>query len=256
MEVALAHAGAAGLAGSSLTLLRSTRRRPSRRLTGVVAALQQQKPKEGQELELAYGGKGILTGSRVPAQYFVAKGFGETDEGGGIDPWETGSYDIALEDARIHDFNIMEYTSVLPPESREVSYEEGKPYFRHGGVLEAIMAKMHGNFGERISAGVGRMHVRRKKDGFHIGGYAAEYRGHAPVDKVKEVLREDLQGIFSRRFNNDDYEMFDVKLDTIEGEIQQNYGSCLVALCFFTYLLPIHPPMNNDNGNNATHNLH
>ena len=36
---------------------------------------------------------------RIPYQYFVCSGFGQTDSGGGVDPWETGSYDIALEEA-------------------------------------------------------------------------------------------------------------------------------------------------------------
>ena len=27
-------------------------------------------------------------------------------QGGGTDPWETGSYDLALEEAHIEDFNI------------------------------------------------------------------------------------------------------------------------------------------------------
>ena len=52
-------------------------------------------------------------------------------QGGGTDPWETGSYDLALEEARIEDFNIVAYTSVVPPEATEVpphvSCEWGMP---------------------------------------------------------------------------------------------------------------------------------
>lgn len=49
--------------------------------------------------ELVRGGHGMLLGSRIPKHYFMVKGFGETDQGDGSDPWETGSYDLALEDA-------------------------------------------------------------------------------------------------------------------------------------------------------------
>lgn len=49
--------------------------------------------------ELVRGGHGVLFGSRIPKHYFLVKGFGETDQGDGSDPWETGSYDLALEDA-------------------------------------------------------------------------------------------------------------------------------------------------------------
>lgn len=49
--------------------------------------------------ELSAGGHGILYGSRVPLHFFTCHGFGETDQGDGADPWETGSYDLALEAA-------------------------------------------------------------------------------------------------------------------------------------------------------------
>lgn len=49
--------------------------------------------------ELVRGGHGVLFGSRIPKHYFMVKGFGQTDQGDGSDPWETGSYDLALEDA-------------------------------------------------------------------------------------------------------------------------------------------------------------
>lgn len=40
-----------------------------------------------------------MVGPRIPYQFFTTTGFGQTDSGGGVDPWETGSYDMALEDA-------------------------------------------------------------------------------------------------------------------------------------------------------------
>lgn len=49
--------------------------------------------------ELVRGGHGMLLGSRIPKHYFMVKGFGESDQGDGSDPWETGSYDLALEHA-------------------------------------------------------------------------------------------------------------------------------------------------------------
>ena len=41
-------------------------------------------------------------------------------QGGGTDPWETGAYDLALEEAGIENFNVVAYTSVIPPEATEV----------------------------------------------------------------------------------------------------------------------------------------
>ena len=42
------------------------------------------------------------------------------------------------------------------------------------------------------------MKVRRKSDGYVIGGWAAEYKGHAKEDGVKKVLHSDLDGMFRR----------------------------------------------------------
>ncbi|CAM6126553.1 unnamed protein product [Calypogeia fissa] len=188
--------------------------------------------------ELVLGGHGIMFGSRIPKHYFLVKGFGETDQGDGSDPWETGSYDLALEDAGIQDLNILKYTSVLPPESEPVSALEAKPFLRHGAAMESIMSVMHGVKGDRITAGVGRVQIRRKKDNFHIGGYAAEYEGHASAEVAKDILKKDLDGIFHRRFADKEYECFEEDFTIQEGEITKSFGSVLAAICFVTYVTP------------------
>eukprot|EP00850_Spirogloea_muscicola_P002016 SM000007S20976 [mRNA] locus=s7:1337418:1338669:+ [translate_table: standard] len=190
--------------------------------------------------ELAAGGMAVLYGTRIPKDYFVVKGCGETNEGGGIDPWETGSYDLALEDAGIHEFNLVAYTSVIPPEATEISFEKAQKFFHHGACLETIMAQMNGAFGDRITAGVARMHVTRKKDNYHVGGYAAEYKGHANEELACQILTEDLDGIFARRYSEDEYEKSDKEFTIAVKEVNKNYGTVLAGICFVTYLLPIY----------------
>jgi arginine decarboxylase len=191
-------------------------------------------------MPLSTGGRGLLLGARIPKDFFVVKGFGETDAGGGADPYETGSYDLALEDAGIENFNIVPYTSVMPAESTEISVTEARRLFHHGSVLEVIMAKMNGTLGDRISAGVARMQVRRKKDGLHIGGFAAEYEGHASAEVMCDILKSDLQNIFDRRYNSDEYEIFDTQFTTRTAEITKGFGTVLASICFITYLQPIY----------------
>ena len=153
--------------------------------------------------------------------------------------WETGSYDIALEDAGIQDFNVVPYTSVIPPEGKEIPFEEARPRFHHGAVLETIMAEMNGSQGDRISAGVGRCKIRRKRDGKMIGGYAAEYKGHAQEHTVKEILREDLKGIFDRRFDVNEYEMMEESYSIRVGEVTKSYGTVIACICFLSCIMPI-----------------
>jgi pyruvoyl-dependent arginine decarboxylase (PvlArgDC) len=80
-------------------------------------------------------------GPRIPTTYFVTTETGESDQGIPPDPYENFSYDLALLDAEIENFNVVYYTSVLPPESNEVPIESVKHSFHHGAVLETIMAK-------------------------------------------------------------------------------------------------------------------
>jgi len=183
-----------------------------------------------------------IFGNRIPQYYFVTTGKGQTDQGSGIDPWETGAYDLALLDAHIENFNIMEYTSVLPPEAEEISVEEAMDkYFHHGAALETIMASINGHQGDRLCAGVGRIQVRTKKDKVHIGGFAAEYEGHATADVAEEVLHDSLMGIFNRRYNPDEYEPFGEKFTVIEFRVEKKYGTTLAAICFVTYIYPMYP---------------
>src|SRR5438309_9756364 len=71
-------------------------------------------------------------GCRIPKDYFWVIGWGESDVG-----IETGSYDAALTMAGVENFNVMLYTSVLPPEAVELRH---LPDIHHGSVLEGIIA--------------------------------------------------------------------------------------------------------------------
>lgn len=73
---------------------------------------------------------------------------------------ETGSYDLALEQAGIQDFNIMPYTSVMPPESHEILREEAAKHYSHGAVLETIMAQINGVKARHLLA----LHLQRALD--------------------------------------------------------------------------------------------
>ena len=96
----------------------------------------------------------IILGNRVPYEYFMTKGKGESDAGSEGLPYETGSYDAALFDAGIQNANVIEYTSVMPTESKQISKEEGLKRLQWGEVLECIKAQSNGKKGSKISAAV------------------------------------------------------------------------------------------------------
>lgn len=187
--------------------------------------------------------------NRIPKRYVVVAGSGQSNFGPGTDPWETASYDLALCDAGIENCNIVKYTSVIPPEAKEITLEQAelKRLLHHGMVLECIMAQQNGNQGEHICAGVGRANVYRTVEYVPgtfkrelIGGFAAEYEGHGSVRLAEKRLEQALHGIFERRYRKDDsYELDDLKFATKDLVIDDDYGTVLVALGFVTYLIPI-----------------
>ena len=96
----------------------------------------------------------LILGNRIPYEYFITKGKGESDAGSKFLPYETGSYDAALHDAGIQNANVIEYTSVMPTESREISKEEGLKRMQWGEVMECIKAQANGEKGSTISSAV------------------------------------------------------------------------------------------------------
>ena len=178
-------------------------------------------------------------GCRIPRTYFVTSGAGQITQDAGSDHFETGSYDLALLEAGIENFNVVKYTSVMPPEAREIDIAKAREehLFHHGAVLECIMAQMNGEQGQHICAGVGRCKV--DIEGVFIGGFAAEYEGNASPEKAKKILLNDLKGIVKRRYGNN-ASMYDVEYEVRDLIVDEEYGTVLAAICFVDYLFPIH----------------
>lgn len=189
---------------------------------------------------------GTIYGNRIPQYYFVTAGQGDTDIGPGDDPWETGAYDLGLMEAKIENFNVMQYTSVIPPEAKEIPLSEAQKYFHHGAVIETIMAAVNGIKGDTLCTGVGRIFVRRKFDGKCIGGFAAEYKKvHkediklADAEKLaKEMLHVSLMGIFNRRYDPKVYEYFGETHKVNAFKVKYKFGTSLTALCWVSYIYP------------------
>lgn len=182
-------------------------------------------------------------GPRIPTAYFVTTGTGQSDEGIPPDPYETFSYDLALQAAGIENFNVVYYTSVLPPESRAVRIEDVREYFHHGSVLEAILAKAGGLKGDTVAAGVGRVWAVDDTGRF-IGGFAAEYERiyerqtvseeqarQDAIDQLSKSLRHELDIRNLRRQG-------DMEFAVTSLVIEKLYGMALAALGFVDFIYP------------------
>lgn len=183
--------------------------------------------------------KGVLMGNRIPKDYIMTTGFGDTDMGWGDNPYEVGSFDMALVMAGIENFNIVRYTSIIPPEAMEISIEKARSLYHPGAVMEAVIAQTNGCKGERICAGIGRVHVRRNYDGMHVAGYAAEYMGNENEEEARKHLHASLIAVAGRRYDLKEYTLFGEKLCVQEHIIEHKHGTVIAAVGFLSYIYPV-----------------
>jgi arginine decarboxylase len=198
--------------------------------------------------------KYLISKSRIPHEYFFTSGKGQSSYGGKGDPFEAGSYDAALNMAKIENSNIIKYTSVVPPKAKMISREKGLKYLEWGDVLETIMAQMNGVKGQTITASVLKTCVYNKQ-GKYLGSFACEYAGYSSREHAMEVLLHDISEMLERRgygtTKASDLK-FRNKIKTSKGfyykpehfisetlEVKQKFGTVLAAICFVNHKYPI-----------------
>ena len=196
----------------------------------------------------------LILGNRIPYEYFLTKGKGESDAGSKGLPYETGSYDAALNDAGIENTNVIEYTSVIPTEAKEISRAEGLKRLNWGEVLECIKAQANGKTGSTISAAVMTTTII-DPNGKYIGGFACEYSGTGTQKDAEDSLANSIAGMIERRgygkingvaqmYKNNSthtgYTIYPGKIFHFENlHITKEHGSVFVAICFVSHKYPI-----------------
>ena len=169
----------------------------------------------------------MLIGNRIPYEYFITSGIGESDI-----TIHAGSFDQALKDAGIHNVNIITYSSIMPKKARRVEKRE----LKFGSVAETIMAVANGEMGQRVTAGLIIGWVYDDK-GNKIGGLVAEYHGNDEEEKAREILRRSMEEMFKSRFSSE-YQLKDVEMYTRSFVPKKKYGTAIVAIVFVSYEYP------------------
>jgi len=195
----------------------------------------------------------IILGNRVPYEYFITTGKGESAAGSEGLPYETGSYDAALNDAGIQNTNVIEYTSVMPTEAKEISKEEGLKRIQWGEVLECIKAQSNGKKGSKVSAAVMTTTITDPK-GKYLGGFACEYSGSGIRKDAEDSLLESIYGMIKRRGYGSikgELQIYkDNKTDTgfiihpgkifvyEHLDVTEEHGTVFAVICFVSYKFP------------------
>lgn len=182
-------------------------------------------------------------GTRYPTLCFYSGGAGQAQDGIPPQPFETFCYDSALKQAKIENFNVIPYTSVLPKElyGNIVPVDMVADSFHHGAVLEVIMAGNGANINDHkaIATGIGICWGKDEK-GNLIGGWAAEYveyfstpiddeiaEGHAKMWLNKSLNHElALRGVEK----HSEFQFFHNYLN-----LTQPFGYCLTVLGFLNF---------------------
>ncbi|HYW95845.1 MAG TPA: pyruvoyl-dependent arginine decarboxylase [Bacteroidales bacterium] len=183
--------------------------------------------------ELAQAGgfqKNMVVGNRIPRDYFVTTGSGESDI-----TVHAGSYHLALKSAGIEMANIMTYSSILPGIANELP---GPAHITHGAVVESIMAVANGTKGELLNAGIiyGWLYDRYTNEKY--GGLVCEHNRNYTDEEITFKLRVSLNELYTNGFE-EQFSLSEIRLITQSCQPVKNYGTALVALCFSSYVYPI-----------------
>ena len=171
----------------------------------------------------------LLMGCRIPKDYFVTSGTGESDI-----TVHAGSYHLALKDAGIEVCNIMTYSSILPGIATEIK-RPAKLY--HGSVMETIMATSTAKAGMRATVGIIYGWLFNKLTGEKYGGLVCEYNGDLKEDEAKAQLRSSLDELYYNGFS-EEYTLDKINLVSKSFVPTKKFGTALVALCFTSYVFP------------------
>lgn len=174
--------------------------------------------------------KGVVIGNRIPKDYFITRGTGESDI-----TIHAGSYHLALKAAGIEKANIMTYSSILPSIANKINKPKN---LVHGSVMETIMATSSGEKGEYLNAGIIYGWLYERTSGEKYGGLVCEHHGSYSDDKLREKLYASLHELYYNGFE-EYYSLKNTESITQSLKPQKNYGTALVALCFTNYFVPL-----------------
>lgn len=159
----------------------------------------------------------FLRGAFLPKRFFIASGSATSATS------PLNAFDAALAKAGIGQCNLVNVSSILPPDAEEIKNTPIMP----GTITFAVMARMDGDPGETIGAGIGWMiGLSSKRERY---GLVAEAHGY----KDKEAIEKELKSKISEMAKIRDLkiEKMDTKAEFIEVP-KGKYGTVIVALVY------------------------
>jgi arginine decarboxylase len=118
----------------------------------------------------------------VPKKMFFTKGVGRHKE-------QLQSFEMALRDAGIAEYNLVSVSSIFPPGCKRISREEGKKFLSPGQVIFCVIARNATNEPSRlIAASIG---LAQPSDPSNYG-YLSEHHPFGETEQKAGEYAEDL----------------------------------------------------------------
>jgi arginine decarboxylase len=120
--------------------------------------------------------------SFVAQELFLTRGVGRHRE-------KLASFELALRDARIAEYNIVRVSSIFPPGCKLISANEGVKKLTAGQILFTVVAESSTNEPRRLIASSIGVAIPRDKTHY---GYLSEHHSYGQSDEEAGDYAEDL----------------------------------------------------------------
>ncbi|UCC74582.1 MAG: arginine decarboxylase, pyruvoyl-dependent [Gemmatimonadota bacterium] len=120
--------------------------------------------------------------SFVPKRIFLTKGVGVHRE-------RLSAFEMALRDARIARYNLVNVSSIFPPHCELIEREEGLGRLTPGQVVFAVMSRLDTNEPSRLAAASIGVAIPKDPDQF---GYLSEHHAYGQSERTAGDYAEDL----------------------------------------------------------------
>lgn len=118
----------------------------------------------------------------VPKRMFLTKGVGRHK-------FKLKSFEDALRDAGVAQQNLVQVSSILPPQCKIISRNEGIKHLRPGAICFCVMARCDTDEHGRLAASSVGVAVPKNRKKW---GYLSEVHGHGMKKLEAEDMAEDL----------------------------------------------------------------
>ncbi len=158
-------------------------------------------------------------GMFLPKKFFLTSGKGESGS-------SLNAFDAALMDAGIAQCNIVPVSSILPPDAVHL---KNPPTITPGTITFAVLARMDGQYGETIGAGVGWAFGIRD-NGINFG-IVMEEHGFKSKDSVDRSISSKLDEMARVRM----LKITEKSIKAESIEVREKYGCVIGALIYIPW---------------------